>query len=160
MSKKWFLVRAVVTLVVIGLLAVGGFAAYRTGLSQGYAAGQLGAESEEGTTMPWGFGYHGRPFGFAPRPFGAGLLVTIVLALLFFAVIGKLLRFVIWGPAWRFGMAGPWPGHWRRFRHHWPHGPMSHGPVPPWHWGWEKPSEEETGEAGPDAETGAAEAEG
>lgn len=158
MSKKWFWVRALVTLVVIGLLAVGGFAVYRTGWSQGYAAAQLGAESEEGTTTPWGFGHPGRPFGFAPGPFGAGLLVTVVLGLLFFAVIGKLLRFVIWGPAWRFGMAGPWPRHWRRFHQRWPHGPMSHGPVPPWYWGWEESREEQTGKVGPEADTGKAEA--
>ncbi len=143
MSRKWFWVRALVMLVVVGLLVVGGFAVYRTGWSQGYAAGQLGAEGEEGTTMPWGFGYPGRPFGFAPRPFGAGPLVAVVLALLFFAVIGKLLRFVVWGPAWRFGMAGPRPGHWRRFHQRWPHGPVPHGPVPPWYWGWEGPREEE-----------------
>jgi len=142
MSRKWFWVRALVTLVVVGLLVVGGFAAYRAGWSQGYAAGQLGAEGEEGTTVPWGFGYPGRPFGFAPRPFGAGPLVAVVLALLFFAVIGKLLRFVVWGPAWRFGMAGP------RFRriagyHRAAHWQRMHGPMPPWCWGWEEPHEEE-----------------
>ena len=153
MSKKWFWVRALVTLVVIALLAVGGFAVYRTAWSQGYAAAQLRAEVGEGATMPWGFGYPGRPFGFALRPFGAGPLVTVVLALLFFAVIGRLLRFILWGPAWRFGMAGPWPRHWRRFHQRWPHGPMPHGHVPPWWWGEEGPGEEQSEKVEPEADT-------
>jgi len=157
MSKKWFLAKAVVTLVVVGLLAMGGFAVYRTSWSQGYAAAQLGAEGEEGTTTPWSFDYPGRPFGFTPRPFGAGLLVTVTLALLFFAVIGKLIRFIVWGPAWRFGVAGP------RFRrgagwHSAARWHRMHGPVPPWCWGWEEPHEEQTGAVEPEADTGKSEA--
>jgi len=158
MSKLWFLVRTVVALVVVGLLIVGGLALYRTGWSQGYVAGQLAAEGEDIATAPYpryGFGHMGRPFGFTPFLFGAGLLFLLLV------VAGQFFRLL----AWRKVMAGrPWPmaahwgRHWRRFG-----GPMPHGPVPPWCWGWEKPSEETArkteSEAGPDADIGAAEAE-
>jgi len=160
MSKKWFLVRALVALVVtgllVGLLIIGGLAIYRTGWSQGYVAGQLAAEGEDVATAPYlhyGFGYIGRPVGFAPFLFGAGLLFLL------FVAVGQLFRLL----AWKKVMAGrPWPpaAHWARRWHRF-HGPVPHGPVPPWCWGWEKPSEEETrkAEAEPNAETGAAETE-
>lgn len=150
MSKSWFLVRALVALIVIGLLVVGGLAIYRTGWSQGYAAGQLAVEGEEVATTPYphyGFGYVGRPFGFAPFLLGAGLLFLLLVA------VGQLFRLL----AWKKVMAGgPWPPmamHWHRF-----HGPVSHGPTSPWCWEWEQSSEEKAERAGPDAKTSAAEA--
>jgi hypothetical protein len=148
MSTKWFWVRVIVALILIGLVVVGGYAAYRTGWSQGYTAGQLMAEGERGTTMPPGFGYPMHPFVFAPYS-GAGLLLTVVLALLFFAVIGKLIRFVIWGPVWRHAMTGPWARHSARWH-------RMHGPVPPGWWGFEEPPEEWTKTAKPNADTEAA----
>ena len=157
MSKKWFWMRALVTLVIIGLLVVGGLALYRAGWSQGYVAGQLAVEGGEGAMAPPSFGYPGRFFGFMPyHPFGASPLLLIPLALLFFAVIGKLIRFVIWGTVWRPAMAGPRPMHWRRFHRHWRHGPPPHGPMPPWCWDWEELSEEQTEGVEPEADTGKA----
>ena len=154
MSKKWFWMRALVMLVIVGLLAGGGVALYRAGWSQGYVAGHV-VEGEEGAMTSPGFGYPGWhfmpvPYRAAPFLFGAGFL-KVGLLLLFLAVIAKMLRFVLWGPAWRFGMAGP------RFRRiaGWH---RMHGPMPPWCWGWEEPHEEQTGEVEPEADTGKSEA--
>lgn len=143
MSKKWLVVKALATLVAIGLLILGGFAIHRIGWLQGYRMGQLAAGSERSMTAPYGFGY-------------PGLFLAVGLALLLLVVIGKFLRLLAWGP-WMMA-------HWPRGRHwtgHWPfdktqdwHRP--YGPMPPWCWGWEKSS---AGKAEPDAETGAAETE-
>jgi len=156
MSKLWFLVRALVVLIVIGLLIVGGVALYRAGWSQGYVAGPLAAEGEDVTTAPYpyyGFGYMARPFGFAPFLFGAGLLFLLIVT------VGRLFRLLAWkrvmaGGSWP--MAAHWARHW-----HWFHGPVPHGPMPPWCWGWEKPSGEKAKEteAEPNSETSATEAE-
>jgi hypothetical protein len=137
MSKNGFLWRGLAALILVGLLIVGGLATHYVGWSQGYAAGQL-AEDEEAATPP--YVPHGWPI--APYPFGAGLLFKILLLLLFLAIIGKLIRFVVWGVAFRPMMAGPWPRHWHRAaRWHW-----AHGPMPPWCWGWGEPGAEEAAE--------------
>ena len=160
MSKKWFWMRALVMLVIVGLLAVGGVALYRAGWSQGYVAGQV-VEGEEGAITSPGLGYpgwHFMPVPYRAAPFVFGAVFKIGLFLLFLAVIGRMLRFVLWGPAWRFGMAGPRfmrgvgyhrAAHWQRM----------HGPVPPWCWGWwEEPREEQTKGVEPEADTGKSEA--
>lgn len=151
MSRKWFLVRAVAALIVIGLLTgllvAGGVMIYRTGWSQGYMV----AGGEDGATVPYA------PFGFGhPAPFPTFFMVGLFLLLL--VVIGRFFRFLAWravGGPWMMA-GGPWGGrrarHWRRFC-----GPAPHGPMPPWCWGWEKPSEEKSDKAGPDGGTGAAE---
>ena len=51
MSKKWFWMRALVMLVIVGLLVVGGVALYRAGWSQGYVASPLVVEGEEAETL-------------------------------------------------------------------------------------------------------------
>jgi hypothetical protein len=147
MSKTWFVVRVLTTLVVIGLLIIGGFAIHRIGWSQGYVAGQLAAGGEEGAAAPYApysFGHPGRYFGFAPFPFGAGLFLTVGLLILLLIGIGRIFRF--W--AWRM-TGGPQGQYWHR----------PHGPMPRWCWGWEKPFEERTERTEPEAETGAGEAE-
>ena len=177
MSKKWFLWRALGTLVVLGLLAGlvigGGAMLHRASWSQGYAAGQLAAGSEEGDviaeTLPYayrGFGYPGqRPFH--PGYLGVGWIIKIGMFFLLFVVIGKIFRGMFWG---RMIMSG---GPWAMGAHHhyrgkgkrgsrrgWRHGPPHHrGPVPPWCWGDEEPSEEQAKEdqVEPDAATGDAE---
>ena len=150
MSKNWFWIRALATLFLIGLLAVGGYAVFQTAWSSGYSAGQLATAGEESATAPSGPVYPLWPHGFAPyRPFGGGLVVTIILGLVFIGVIGKLIRFVIWGSVWRHAMAGPWfahGGHWHRAARRYPkYGPAP--PMPPWCWGWDEADEknEETG---------------
>jgi hypothetical protein len=149
MSKTRFLAVPVVTLIVIGLLLVGGWAIHRIGWSQGYATGQLatgGQEAAIGPYAPYGLGY-----------LGLFLMVGLVLLLLL-VVIGKLFRFWAWTM-----VAGPWMmagGPWKitgkpneeRWAKHWH---RRHRPMHPCWWGWEKTSEEKD-EAEPDAQTGAA----
>ena len=154
MSKRGFLWRTLAMLVLVGLVIAGGFAVHYLAWSRGYAAGQLaegGEEVEMPPYLPHGFGYYGRPASFM---FGAGMLFKCLLGLIFFAVVCKLIRFVVWGAAFGPAMCGPWPkhlhrGHWRRARRwrrrHWMHGP----PLPPWFWDWdedEEDAEEDTDE--------------
>jgi hypothetical protein len=138
----WFVAKAVATLVLVGLLVVGGFALYHAGLSQGYAVSAPAAGSEDVATLPYLPGGFGHP-GWHHHPFGVvGALFRIGLLILFFAIVAKLVRFVIWGPRWRFGMMGPWAkpwhrGHWRRAtRWH-----RTHGHMPPWCWDWDEDEE-------------------
>jgi hypothetical protein len=161
MGRKgwWFLARAVAMLILIGLIVAGGFAIHYISWSQGYAAGQLTAEGKEVTTpphLPDDSGYlmwHARS---VYRPFGViGALFGIGLCILFFAIVFKLIRFVIWGSVFRHTMAGPWARPWcgphgrRAYRRHarWH---RMHGPMPPWCWDWDEEAEE--GDEKPDAE--------
>jgi hypothetical protein len=144
MSKTRFFVVPLATLIIIGLLILGGVAVHRIGWSQGYTMGQLAAGGEEGVTVPY------VPFGLG---YPGGLLLTIGLFFLLLIVIGKFFRF-FW--AWKM-FGGPWMmaegPKGERWARHWHRPP--HPPMPPWCWDWEKPSEAET-EAEPDAEAGAA----
>ena len=153
MTEKWILWRVLATLIVVGLLSAGGAVTYRAGWSQGYGDSQLAAEGEE-IVPPSGPGHIGRPLAFM---FGAGLLLKVVLGLVFFGVIFRLVRFVIWGGAFRPMMCGPGYRHWHptygrrgaRFYHR----RWMHGPMPPWC--WDEPSEENVE---PEADSGEAEA--
>ena len=144
MSKTRFLVVSLAALIIIGLLILGGLAIHRIGWSQGYKMGQLVAGSEEGATVPYG------AYGFRY----SGLFLTVGLILLLLIVIGKFFRFWAWkmvGAPWMMAHrpeGARWARHWHR----------PHGPMPPWCWGWEEPSEEKAEEAEPGAETAAAEA--
>ena len=149
MSKRWFWVRGLATLILIGLLAVGGYVVYRTAWSQGYVTGQMAAEGGESMPAPSPFARPGWPYGFAPyRPFGGVvLLFKVVLALLFFGLIGRLIGFAIWGTAFRHAMSGKWPKHWHHYHQRWHRFPgrPPRGPAPPWCWDWEEePAEEDT----------------
>jgi hypothetical protein len=148
MFNRRFFVAPLIGLIIIGLLILGGYALYNTGWSQGYTLGQLAAGHEGQAVAPY------MPFGFGfPGP-----LLTILLLLLLFVVISKLFHLLIWtmiGGRWMMA-GGPWHmadgpqgRHWHRH----------HGPMPPWWQDWEKPSEEQSGEAEPDTGAGGARAE-
>lgn len=150
--KSWWLVaKAIATLILIGLLVAGGFAVYHLGRSNGYAAGLLAAEGEGVVAQPYGWP-HGPGYYTRPALFGGVLALVLILVLI--AVVGKLISFVIWRPPWRFAMAGPWHRHWRHAQRRYMRWHRMHGPMPPWCWDWDEPSDEETEEAGdePDAE--------
>jgi hypothetical protein len=151
MSKRWFWLRGLATLILIVLLAVGGYVVYRTAWSQGYVTGQTATEGEESAPAPFPFAHPGWPYGFAPyHPFyGLGLLFKVVLALMFFGLIGRLIGFVIWGTAFH-RMAGKWPKYWHPYHWRWHRFPgrPPRGPAPPWRWDWEEePVDKDAAEA-------------
>ena len=142
MSNKQVLWRALAALILVGLLVAGGLAVHYVGWSEGYAAGQLAAEGEEGAIAPYGpYGlrFSGRPSVFAPLLFGAGAILRIGLLLLLLVVAVKLFRFALWGIAGFPMMAGHWFRHWRH--PHW----HRHGPVPPGFREWYGWPEKEAG---------------
>jgi hypothetical protein len=151
MSKTQFLVVSLAALVIIGLLILGGLAIHRIGWSQGYKVGQLAAGIEEGATVPYG------AYGFRY----SGLFLTVGLVLLLLIVVGKFFRFWAWKMAWGPWMmaGGPWKmAHRPKGEHGARHWHRPHGPMPPWCWGWEEPSEEKAEGSESDMETGPAEA--
>lgn len=143
-NQSAFLWRAAASVVLVLLLAAGGLAIHYLGWSRGYAAGQLAAEGEE-VTAPF------LPRGVNPfYPAALGVVGKLLLGLLLLTLIGKLIRFIVWGSMWRFAMGGPGT-HWRhpywRRAARWH---RVHGPAPPW-WGWDEAGPE--GAAGTDEET-------
>jgi hypothetical protein len=152
-NQNRFVWRGLAALLLVGLIVVGAFAAHYVGWSQGYTAGQLTAEGEEVPApgyLPYGQGFPGRPYLYTPHLLGGGVLIRVLLLIFFFVVIGKLIRFVVWGAMWGPAMAGPW-GH--RTWHRAAHWHRAHGPMPPGGWWWTGPPDEEAGET--DAEPGA-----
>ena len=143
MSQTRFPFAPLAILIIIGLLMLGGFAIYRISWLEGYKTGQLvTAGIAGGTVMPYA------PY----RPGCGGVLLTLGVAFLLILVAGKFFRFWAWKSAWGPGMksGGPESERWVRRWHR--HGP--HGPMPPWCWDWEEPSEEKTEEPQPDADAG------
>ena len=144
MSHKRFPMVALIALMVIGLLVVGGSAIQRSAWSQGYMMGRLSASGDDGGVVPYApYGYPGRHFDLSSLLCGVGPLFTIGLLLLLLVGVGKMLHFRAWKQA-----GGPpgegWAKHWHRH----------HGHMPPWCWDREEPSEGETEGTEPDAQTG------
>jgi hypothetical protein len=144
MHRTRFVAIPVVTLIIVGLLIVGGWAVHRIGWSQGYAMGQLAVAGETAAPVP----YAQPDLGYV------GLFVIVGLALLLLlAVIGKVMRVWAWtmvgGP--RMMAAGPSGQHWvRHWRRH-------HPPMPPWWWCGEETPEDAPKTAEPGRQTGNAE---
>jgi len=143
MSQTRFPYAPLAILIIIGLLMLGGFAIYRISWLEGYKTGQLVAAGiADGTVMPYA------PY----RPGCGGLLLTLGVAFVLIVVAGKFFRVWAWKSGWGPGMTtgGPnserWVKNWHR------HGP--HGPVPPWCWDWEEPTEEKAHEPKPDVDAG------
>ena len=160
MSRTWFVWRALVALIIIGLLVGGGWAVFRTGWSQGYMTGQLAAAAEEGAVIPYppyAFGYPGRPVALMPVLGGLGLLVLFGLLALPLLAIGRMARLhagrMAGGPGgsfcgrkmadWSKEGPPPWIRHWHR----------DQGRRHPWCWDWEEPAEKQNEETEPDAQT-------
>ena len=120
MRKKRFWAGALwvlVALVVIGLVFAGGA---MLGLRMA-GLRESGARGLPGPDMFHHFGFWGRPSRFMPGFFGGGLLLRVGLFLLFLLIVGKVLRYAVWGcrPA-----AGPTAAHWH------PHWRGFHAPSP------------------------------
>ncbi len=118
MVRGSFLVRILITLLLVGLLVAGGVALYRFGWAQGYQAGALvaassttGQGSQAAPPAPYYYGpwFYERPFigpGFGFFPFfplfGLGFFLIV------FFLVGSLFR--VWG--YRRWYGAPGPGYW------------------------------------------------
>ena len=143
MSRTWFRLAPLAILIIIGMLIVGGFVFYRISWLEGYRTGQMVAAGvADGTVVPY----------VPHQPGCGGLLLTLGAIFLLLLVAGKFFRFWAWRAAGGPGMmphgqkSEYWARHWRRHR--------PHGPVPPWCWDWEEPSEEKAEEPTPDTDAG------
>jgi hypothetical protein len=141
MSRTWFRLAPLAILIIIGMLIAGGFVFYRISWLEGYRTGQMVAAGvADGTVVPY----------VPHQPGCGGLLLTLGAIFLLLLVVGKFFRFWAWRAAGGPGMmphgqkSEYWARHWRRHR--------PHGPVPPWCWDWEEPSEEKAEEPKPDTD--------
>ncbi len=113
MFRKFFWLRLVWTLLMVGVLVVGGVLLYHAGFNNGYNAAvlALNAGGKTGVAplpynglLPYGMGY-GFPFFFLMAPFG--LFLGLGFLFLVFALVGSLIRLV----TWRHGSSRPgWGG--------------------------------------------------
>lgn len=149
MFRNGFIFRLIGVLLLIGLVAAGGFMAYKAGMAQGTlqapeVAAAIENAAEEGQSVPpmagygygyphgYGFGYH-HHFGFFP----GGFCFSILFIFLFFGFL-RMIFFRGWRHGWGHHGHGPW-GKWE-------------GGVPPMFDEWhkrahgEKPAEEKTEE--------------
>ena len=118
MFRNGFIFRLIAVLLLIGLVAAGGYMAYKAGIAQGIAQAPEVAEAiqqsaDDGQVVPpmYGYGYRYHGFGY-PHHFGffpGGICFSIFFIFLFFG----LLRFVFfrpWHRGWRHH--GHWGGKW------------------------------------------------
>ncbi len=130
MFKSRFLHAVLAAVIVIGLLAVGGLAIYRTGWAQGYMSAQEAGVGVDSAIPPRALFHPGWRFGRAPFAMGGrAFLIVGVLFLIFLVIKSFCFR------AYRMSR-GPMGMPWAEYRR-WHHGPMR-----PWCWGWERPPEE------------------
>jgi predicted alpha/beta hydrolase len=124
MFRTKFIWWSFISLVLLAVLALGGYAIYRTSWSQGYQAGQRVVAG-----------------GVAPAvsyPVDAsGLLLTIGIVLVLLFVVGKILRAMFWLSLGT-GMAAGWKRDWQRYHH-----PRSLRRAP-WCYGWEEEPQKDT----------------
>lgn len=145
MFRNGFVFRLIGVLLLIGLVAAGGFMAYKAGIAQGVSqapavATAISQAAENGQAVPpmvgpgYGYGFH--PYGFGyPHHFGFFPLGGICFSIFFIFLFFGFLKMIFFRP-WRHGhMHGPWSRHWE-------------GGVPPMFNEWhkrahgEKPEEE------------------
>jgi hypothetical protein len=149
MFRGFLVLRIVGTLLLIGLLVLGGFLIYNMGWRQGYVAGLLATGGEHAVPMHAGWGYPERAFGPGLVFGGLGLFFLIGMVVLLVVATSGIFR------ARRWRMAGQMPdGPWAQHGP-WRHGPWAYGPVPPWcqapgqgQPGQEKPAEKPPAEGG------------
>jgi hypothetical protein len=132
--------RIAAAVLLIGVLAVGGWMAFRAGQAQGYALGASQAAAQVGDgqgvqpVTPVYPGYYG---GWHPHFFPFFPLGGLIGFLIFFFILGGLFRMILWGSCG----PRPYPGGWRG-------GPWHHHHHYPW-WG-EPPAEGESAEKKPE----------
>lgn len=114
MSQGSLIWRVLGLLVLITVMAIGGFFVYQAGYSQGAAVAPVGAEGAPAPApMPYPYyGYHPGPW-LGPWFFPFGCLIGFFLIFLFFAGM-KMLFSPRWygGRHWHHRGYGPWGGPW------------------------------------------------
>lgn len=125
MSRNGFIFRLIGVLLLLGLVAAGGFMAYKAGVAQGIAqapevAAAIEKSAENGQVVPvppmmYGPGYgYGYPYGFGYHhfnPFGA-ICFSFLFLFLFFGAM-RLIFFRGMRHGWgHHGHHGPWGKSW------------------------------------------------
>ena len=145
MFRNGFVFRLIAALIFVGVLAAGGFMAYKAGVAQGVAEAPAvataiseAAENGQGFSMygpgfahPYAYGYR-HHFGFFPGGICLGIFF------LFFA-LGFMKMVFFRGMRGRHGHHGPWNRNWE-------------GGVPPMFEKWHKYAHGESEEAGNEPE--------
>ena len=150
MNRRVVLGVLVVLVLIVGAVAVGGYA-YQIGVAQGLAnSGKLVAPQGDGVGVtPF---YYGAPYFYHPFGFGFGFLGCLFPLLAFFLIFA-LIRGLLWRGGWR-GRRG-WGGHgWGRgYGSGGPGGGPDSGPggqeVPPMFAEWHKRAHGEQPPQGP-----------
>jgi len=125
MFRNGFVFRIIGALLLIGLVAAGGFMAYKAGMTQGISqapavATAIAKAAESGQAAPippmmyshsYGYGYpmYGHHFGFFP--IGA-ICGSIFFLFLFFGLIKMIFFRGMWYRGWGDHKHGPWSKHW------------------------------------------------
>jgi hypothetical protein len=141
MDRNGFAFRLIGAVLLLALIAAGGYMVYRAGMAQGIAQApevakaisQAGANGQPAPVVPmYGYGY-GYPYGFGfPRFFGFfpfGICGSILFIFLFFGLL-RMVFFRPWRRGW--GHYGPWSKDWE-------------GGVPPMFGEWHKRAHGQTG---------------
>jgi hypothetical protein len=122
MFRNGFVFRLIGVLLLVGLVAAGGFMAYKAGVAQGVmqapeVATAISEAAKNGQAAPPmmypGYNYGYRPYGFGPgHHFGFFPLGGICFSIFFLFLFFGFLKMVFFRP-WRYGhMHGPWGRHW------------------------------------------------
>jgi hypothetical protein len=126
MFRNGFIFRLIGVLLLVGLVAAGGFMAYKAGVAQGIAqapevATAISQAAENGQVAPvppmYGYGYGYGPgypiyrhhFGFFP--FGA-ICGSIFFIFLFLGIMRMIFFRGMWHRGWGDHKHGPWGKHW------------------------------------------------
>ena len=121
MVRRHFFWNALLLLVLIGGLLLGGVALYRMGWSQGVLAGSLIEAPAEGQVIP--------PAAYYPLHWGYGMPFFPAFIPILFCFGGLFLLFILFGGLFRFKRMHHWEGshnRWKQENGQWK------GEAPPW----------------------------
>jgi hypothetical protein len=134
MFRTKFIWWSLLSLFLVVVLAVGGYALYRLSWSQGYVAGQQITAPGVAPSVAPGIA-PGLPYDFFP----GGWIFSLLVFLFVIFIISRIVRTMFWLSAGPDMMAG-WRRSWRRYPRH------RHFYGGPWCYGWEdEESEKEPG---------------
>ena len=134
MFKFWFVLRFIVSIILLGLLVAGGIALFHAGWAQGMMAAASTSTAAGSTVAPH---YWMHPYGAYPGMFGFGMGLIPAIILIVLVLLG--IRLLFFRPFMGHGF------HGRDFGHCGPYGHFHHHMGPPtpeqynkWYQEWEK----------------------